>query len=79
MQTGSEQPPPHHTPHTSLLSDSDRTAKASTGDTQHTQPIIPSSTFPASAGHKIWIRPHQQLAPHSLVAKQRGSRRWEAL
>ena len=44
----------------------DRTAKASTDDTR---PIIPSNTFPTSAGHKIWICPHQQLAPHSPVAK----------
>ena len=40
--------------------------KSSTDDTR---PIVPSSTFPTSAGHKIWICPHQQLAPHSPVAK----------
>ena len=36
---------------------------------RRTRPIIPSNTFPTSAGHKIWICPHQQLAPHSPVAK----------
>ena len=71
-------PPPTKPPHATFACSHIQIApqKHSTDDTR---PIRPSNTFPAPAGHEIWICPHQQLAPHSLVAEQRGSRHREAL